>query len=107
MHPDGHRDPIGFASWLRVVKLRSSTNPSCSRTHARKARSPEIREAGLGAIRAARWWRVATARSDDEESALDERGGFFADIEADEALEVDVLASPGVPRRRARSRLYA
>ncbi|MFI5260155.1 MAG: hypothetical protein ACHQ01_11215, partial [Candidatus Limnocylindrales bacterium] len=67
--------------------------------HARAsmARSPEGGGAFLGAMRAACWCRVATSRIDDGESAFSERLGFLVEIEADEAVMVDVLAYPYLP----------
>ena len=50
------------------------------------------RDCLLGAMRAARWWFVATARVDAGESGIHARGGFLVDAGQDEALEADVLA---------------
>lgn len=50
------------------------------------------RASAVGTLRAARWWRAATARIDEGEEALAQRGGFLVDVERDEALEADVLA---------------
>ena len=54
-------------------------------------RDQHLRDCLLGAMRAARWWHVATSRLHADELALQARGGFLVDVALDEALEVDLL----------------